>query len=185
MHLFLHRPHCALSWTHPRQPPDSFHQAGAAHVQTMFFQRLQQLFRGDRASARRSLAAGPLASSSPRDLTDADRIDLQRAIIEHLEWCVLLNICLGRDGVAQVAELPDAPTSGLGRWLASARTGALGTHPLFAELASEQQRFHQLANQALAFAEQDQMHLASTLLNTDFERSRARILDILRTMQRD
>jgi hypothetical protein len=150
----------------------------------MFLQRLQQFLRGDRAPDRPSSTADPLLSSSPRAPTDADRIDLQRAIIEHLEWCVQFNTRLGHDNAEQETELADADTSGLGRWLASARNGALGTHPLFAELVEEHQRFHALANQALAFAEQDQMHSASTLLNTDFERCRSRILAILRTMQR-
>jgi hypothetical protein len=147
----------------------------------MFFQRLQQLLRGERASARQLPVTDPQV---PHALNDADRLELQRAIIEHLEWCVLLNTRLGRDGIEHAANLPNAAESGLGQWLASARSGAPGTHPVFAELVSEQQRFHQLADQALAFAEQNKMHLASTLLNTDFERSRARILEMLRTLQR-
>jgi hypothetical protein len=147
----------------------------------MFFQRLQQLLRGQRDSARQPPLADPQV---PRALDDADRLELQRAIIEHLEWCVKLNTRLGRDGIEQSISLPNAAESGLGRWMASARSGAPGTHAVFAELVREQQRFHQLADQALAYAEHNQMHLASTLLNTDFERSRARILEILRTLQR-
>lgn len=56
--------------------------------------------------------------------------------------------------------------------------------PLLQELADEYQRFHRLAAEALALVRADQMHKASTLLNTDFERSRARVLELLRSLQR-
>jgi hypothetical protein len=55
---------------------------------------------------------------------------------------------------------------------------------MFGELLQEHQRFHELANQALGLARIGRMDAASTLLNTDFERSRARVLEILRAIQK-
>ena len=98
----------------------------------------------------------------------------------------MFNERLGRERtpIESTAELPGATDSGLGQWLERSRQGAPGQHPLFAEIEQEHQRFHQLADKALSLADSGHMHLASTLLNTDFERSRARLLDMLRTMQR-
>jgi hypothetical protein len=115
-----------------------------------------------------------------------DRLDVQAAIIEHLEWCVLFNERLSRDRDASQppTDLAGEQDSGLGQWLARSRHGAPGQHPLFAQIEQEHARFHALADQALSLADSGHMHLASTLLNTDFERSRARLLDLLRTLQR-
>ena len=54
----------------------------------------------------------------------------------------------------------------------------------FIKLKKEHLRFHELARQALDHAHHQRMDLASTLLNTEFERSRARVLDMLRGMQK-
>lgn len=122
----------------------------------------------------------------PAEHRGFDRLEIQGVIIEHLEWCVAFNDHLGMEpsDSAQCPALPGAAESGLGRWLAWALEQAEGRHPLLEELRDEYEQFHRLASQALAHARADQMHLASTLLNTDFERRRARVLEILRTLQR-
>lgn len=115
-----------------------------------------------------------------------DRLALQSAIIHHLEWCVLFNEHLSVDasGQAPLVPLPSAADSGLGQWLEAVCNGPAGTDPRLKTLSQEHQRFHQIAQQALAFARQGRMDLASTLLNTNFERSRARVLELLRQMQK-
>jgi hypothetical protein len=55
---------------------------------------------------------------------------------------------------------------------------------MFVELRHEHERLHELASQALMHARSGRMDLASTLLNTDFERSRIRVLETLRMLQR-
>ena len=118
--------------------------------------------------------------------TGFDRLEVQAILIDHLEWCVAFNEHLRIDptGATPHAALPGPADSGLGRWLAQAMAQGDAPRPLLEELQTEYQQFHHLANQALALARADQMHLASTLLNTDFERSRARVLQMLRTLQR-
>jgi hypothetical protein len=116
-----------------------------------------------------------------------DRLDLQAALIHHLEWCVLFNDHLAQvrpDEPALVRTLPGADDSALGQWLRAAATRAPGQHPLFPELRQAHQLFHELAEEALQLALDDRMDLASTLLNTDFERARARVLSLLRDMQK-
>jgi hypothetical protein len=116
-----------------------------------------------------------------------DRLALQAAIIHHLEWCVLFNEHLAvvdRQG-QHLTPLPSAAESGLGRWLDMVREGPAQRTPRLEEITAEHERFHQLAQQALSLARQGRMDLASTLLNTDFERSRARVLDLLRRIQKD
>jgi hypothetical protein len=115
-----------------------------------------------------------------------DRLDLQTAIIHHLEWCVLFNEHLSVDPAHahHTTPLPDAHHSALGHWLAKMSLRAAGGHPQFIELKKEHLRFHELARQALDHARHQRMDLASTLLNTEFERSRSRVLDMLRAMQK-
>ncbi|MGM9425060.1 hypothetical protein [Hydrogenophaga sp. MI9] len=126
------------------------------------------------------------AVAESRPMPPIDRLDLQAAIIHHLEWCVLFNEHLSVDGAHAQHQslLPEAPDSALGQWLARMAQRPIGQHPHFVELQQEHLRFHALARQALDHARNQRMDLASTLLNTEFERSRARILDMLRRMQR-
>ena len=114
-----------------------------------------------------------------------DRLTLQTALIHHLEWCVLFNDHLSVDEqqAHQLPPLPSASDSELGRWL-HLRQGPAQGDPRFDTLMDENSRFHRLAQQALTLARQDRMDLASTLLNNDFERSRARILELLRQLQK-
>lgn len=142
---------------------------------------------------RRLAACG---ASPPAPLPDAvppapprrayERLDIQRVMIEHLEWCVAFNDHLGIDPqeALPAQPLPGPAESGLGVWLARAMAKSDQPDPLLQELADEYQRFHRLAAEALALVRADQMHKASTLLNTDFERSRARVLELLRSLQR-
>jgi hypothetical protein len=128
----------------------------------------------------------PPAAQGEPPLPRLDRLDLQAAIIHHLEWCVLFNEHLtaaSAEGL-HTTPLPDAPGSALGQWLTRMTQRPAGQHPLFAELQQEHLRFHALARQALDHAQHQRMDLASTLLNTEFERSRARILEMLRRMQK-
>lgn len=128
----------------------------------------------------------PLAGTTEPPLPRLDRLDLQAAIIHHLEWCVLFNEHLSIDTVQTQHQtpLPDAQGSALGQWLTRMGQRPIGQHPLFIELEQEHLRFHALARQALEHAQHQRMDLASTLLNTEFERSRARVLEILRRMQK-
>lgn len=116
-----------------------------------------------------------------------DRLALQTAIIQHLEWCVLFNahLSLEEHPDQQLATLPSAEESGLGKWLIQVRQelGADDAH--LDVLAQEHGHFHQLAQKALGYSRQGRMDLASTLLNTDFERSRSRVLELLRQMQKN
>jgi hypothetical protein len=115
-----------------------------------------------------------------------DRLALQSAIIHHLEWCVLFNEHLSVEAHQDqdLDPLPSAADSGLGQWLDTMRQGPAASEPRLDEITAEHGRFHQLAQQALGLARQGRMDLASTLLNTDFERSRARVLELLREMQK-
>lgn len=131
-------------------------------------------------------APAPLAPSPAVAPLKFDRLDLQAAIIHHLEWCVLFNEHLSIDPASgqHSTPLPNAQNSALGRWIAQMSLRAAGGHPQFIELQREHQHFHELADQALEHALNQRMDLASTLLNTEFERSRARVLEMLRRMQR-
>lgn len=139
---------------------------------------------------RRLSARAPVPVSVPPPPVPAptgfDRLEMQAALIDHLEWCVAFNEHLRTDPTSTTpqAPLPGPTDSGLGRWLAQTMARSAEPQPLLEALQAEYQQFHHLANQALALARSDQMHLASTLLNTDFERSRARVLQMLRTLQR-
>ncbi|WP_439114785.1 CZB domain-containing protein [Hydrogenophaga sp.] len=148
------------------------------------FQRLRNKRPDESASSGHGDLATAQATPHPTGLV-IDRLDIQRAIILHLEWCVVFNDHLGADSsLPQATEpLPDAKSSGLGQWLAQTRQRPLGRHPLFAELEQAQRQFHELADRALALTRNGHMSLASTLLNTDFERSRTRVLEILRSLQ--
>jgi hypothetical protein len=160
----------------------------------MRLQQILQFFSRSRAqpadAASRSKAeANPRMASncdSASGHTAPDRLALQTAIIHHLEWCVLFNehLSLGGSDRAPLEPLPNATDSCLGQWLqAIGHETTVSGLPLN-ELQAEHHRFHAFAQQALAFARQGRMDLASTLLNTDFERSRARVLELLRSMQK-
>jgi hypothetical protein len=136
-----------------------------------------------RVSASAEPARSPM---EPVHIPGLDRQDLKQAIIMHLEWCVLFNEHLGADKSLPPPQqdLPGERASGLGCWLTQARLRPPGQHPLFSGLLQEHQRFHELANQALGLARIGRMDAASTLLNTDFERSRAHVLEMLRAIQK-
>lgn len=151
-----------------------------------------QFLRGFRADRRpvdtaREAPAPPFAAEPPQGAPPLDRLDLQAALIHHLEWCVQFNDQLGIVSLSETPpprQLPGAETSELGQWLQHSATRAPGAHPLFAELVHEHRLLHQLADRALKLAERGRMDQASTLLNTDFERSRARVQALLRNMQK-
>lgn len=135
----------------------------------------------------------PPASPDPRVEPDAapslrlDPLELQTAMIQHLEWCVQFNefLCQIRPGEPPlVRTLPGPDDSEMGRWLRAVAGRAPGQHPLFAALQQAHRHFHALAEEAILLAEEDRMDLASTLLNTDFERARGQVVRLLREMQR-
>lgn len=168
----------------------SFEGETQPSVLSMRLQQILQLF--SRSGAKSDTPVAPASASASENAEGhrrqrlPDRLALQAAIIHHLEWCVLFNEHLSVDGSGSMplVPLPSAADSGLGQWLASVREGPARDDPQLEILAEEHQQFHQLALQALALARQGRMDLASTLLNTDFERSRARVLDVLRRMQK-
>ena len=149
--------------------------------------KLFQLWRSQRASPPIEPSPPPFAAPAPEAPPRLDRLDLQAALIHHLEWCVQFNDHLGQvrpDEPALVRTLPGAHDSELGRWLEDARTRAPGRHPKFEALVEAHLHFHDLAEEVIRLATEDRMDLASTLLNTDFERARARVLGLLREMQK-
>jgi hypothetical protein len=157
----------------------------------MSFNKLFQLLRGKRPSQQPGTGQGAapvaFAPAGQASAVPLDRLDLQSAVIHHLEWCVLFNDHLGlinQSDTPPLRTLPEIDQSGLGLWLQRSAGRAPGRHPLFEELLREHRQFHELAEKALALAAKDRMDLASTLLNTDFERSRARVLSLLREMQK-
>lgn len=126
------------------------------------------------------------APGAGRATQGLDRLDIQAAILLHLEWCVQFNEHLS-GGIGRhhgLSPLPDARHCDFGRWLTTAADRAPGRHPRYAELVQSHERFHTLAEEALRLAREDRMDLAGTLLNTAFERERTHILSILRDMQR-
>ena len=150
--------------TQPTPPPDAPSQAALSGASL----DVETLFHG-------APCAGP-----------ADRLAVQAAVLHHLEWCVLFNehLSLGEHPSRQLPALPSAANSELGIWLEALRSRhAPEILPDVEALATEHAYFHELARQALALAHQGRLDLASTLLNTDFERSRARVLKLLRAMQ--
>jgi hypothetical protein len=158
----------------------------------MSFNKLFQLLRRPRTDVAPLADPGAPASHpsavepSPAAPT-LDRLDLQGALIHHLEWCVQFNDQLGLVNQYETPPprlLPGADDSELGQWLQRSAARAPGRHPLFAALLKEHRQFHELADEALKLASQGRMDLASTLLNTDFERSRAKVLGLLREMQK-
>jgi hypothetical protein len=153
-----------------------------------FQQLLQRLpwllsFMPNRSAPGASCLSTPDPTASPRP----ERLDTQAAVTHHLEWCVLFNEHLAIDSILarDIMPLPDAHHCDLGQWLARMHPRMAGRDPRFLDLQHEHQRFHTVAFQALALARNNRMALASTLLNTDFERSRSRVLTLLREMQRD
>lgn len=158
----------------------------------MSLNKLFQLLRRSRSDTSPSAGHGEppahqLVASPDTAAPRLDRLDLQGALIHHLEWCVQFNDHLGMVNQAETPPprlLPGADESELGQWLARAATRAPGTHPLFADLVQAHRHFHDLADEALKLAGEGRMDLASTLLNTDFERSRAKVLGLLREMQK-
>ncbi|MBL8388860.1 MAG: CZB domain-containing protein [Hydrogenophaga sp.] len=132
------------------------------------------------------VAPEPAGQTSPDRMPRLDRLDLQAAVIHHLEWCVLFNEHLSVDAsqAQHQTPLPDADNSALGQWLHKMAQRPVGQHPHFLALQQEHRRFHELAREALEHSRNQRMDLASTLLNTEFERSRARVLEMLRQMQR-
>lgn len=114
-----------------------------------------------------------------------DRLDVQEAVIHHLEWCVLFNehMAVPPSALPGMEPLPDAEHSALGRWLTHMARRPVGRHPQFEALQQEHQRLHALAKQAMDYARLQRMDRASQLLNTEFERSRATVLQLLRSMQ--
>lgn len=158
----------------------------------MSFNKLFQMLRRSRTDVAPladpgAPASHPLAVEPSPAAPTLDRLDLQGALIHHLEWCVQFNDHLGLVNQCETPPprlLPGADDSELGQWLQRSAARAPGRHPLFAALLKEHRHFHELADEALKLASQGRMDLASTLLNTDFERSRAKVLGILRDMQK-
>ena len=69
----------------------------------------------------------------------AHELDVQTAIIEHLEWCLLFNDRLAGHSLlpGQPSSLPGSADSKLGQWIRRAGSEAVGRHPAFAALRSD------------------------------------------------
>jgi len=157
----------------------------------MSLNKLFPLLRGSRSGQAPSVGEGleptELAPPGPAPAHRLDRLDLQSAVIHHLEWCVMFNDHLShinQSDTPLLRTLPGIEQCELGLWLQRSASRAPGQHPLFETLLREHRHFHDLAEEALTLATEGRMDLASTLLNTDFERSRARVTTLLREMQK-
>lgn len=149
--------------------------------------KLFRLLRGHRATPPVEPPPAPFAAPPTEAPPRLDRLDLQAALIHHLEWCVQFNEHLGQVRPGEpplVRTLPGADDSALGRWLQDARARAPGRHPQFDTLVKAHRHFHELAEEVIQLATEDRMDLASTLLNTDFERARTQVTTLLREMQK-
>jgi hypothetical protein len=152
-----------------------------------FQQLLQRLPRLLSLMPNRSApGASRLPTLDPTTHQRPDHLDLKAAFIHHLDWCVLFNEHLAMDSTQtqHITPLPDAHNCHLGQWLAEMHPSMADGDPIFLDLQHEHLRLHTMALQALSLARNNRMALASTLLNTDFERSRARVLTLLREMQK-
>ncbi len=117
---------------------------------------------------------------------------IRRAIVEHVQWCALFNDHLSglTDSVlpdtpssTDLAPLPDAVQSGLGKWLRE-NEKAFGTaRETLQEIRAEQIRCHTVAKEALRLSRAHRFGQASKILNSDFERSRQRIVQLLRSLE--
>jgi len=159
-----------------------------SHTQAMRFQQLLQRLPWllSLMPNRSAPGASRLSTPGPTTALRPERLDTQAAVIHHLEWCVLFNEHLAVDSTQtrNIRPLPDANHCDLGQWLARMHPRMADRDPRFLDLQQEHLRLHTMASQALALARNNRMARASTLLNTDFERSRARVLTLLREMQK-
>ena len=124
-----------------------------------------------------------------RRLTEAQ---VRQGVIEHLQWCARFNELLAgtpedsvlppADGKPAPAPLPDAQHSGLGHWISDMQVHLGKDHPGLLQLEKEQRNFHQLAHEALGLIRERRIEQASLLLNNDFERSRVRVVELLRSL---
>ena len=140
-------------------------------------------------AARMKLAQRSNATTAlplPARYTVLNAQELQQAETHHLTWCKLFNDHLSADEkkAQQLPPLPMADDSDLGRWLRAMHQGIARGDPRFDALIKENTRFHHLAQEALALVRQGHIDLASTLLNTDFERSRSRVQSQLKQLQK-
>lgn len=117
---------------------------------------------------------------------------IRQGVIAHLQWCARFNELLAgtpedsllpeqSDRLA-APPLPDHRSSGLGQWMADARTQLGDRHAGLVQLEKEHQRFHLLAMEALSLIRERRIEQAGHLLNNDFERSRVRVVELLRAL---
>lgn len=126
--------------------------------------------------------AGPLPSKSG-EASRLDRLEIQNAITMHLEWRMRFNELLSQEDLPPSTALPDAEHCGVGQWLVLVSDMRHGQHPAFADLLKEHLHIHACAAEALEHARNNRMDLASTLLNTRFERSHRRLVQLLSSLQ--
>lgn len=135
-------------------------------------------------AARTAPEPSPL-SQADQIPSRAERLDLQEALILHLEWCVQFNDHLAAPPGQHAPEADGmaADRSPLGQWLAAMATRSLGRHPHFAELVDAHRQLHAHALETLHLTSTGRTDQACTLLNTGFERERLRVASLLREMQ--
>lgn len=116
-------------------------------------------------------------------LRHLSRLDVEHAITTHLEWRLRLNEWLSQDEVPPASGWPSAEQAGLGLWLMRVRQYQNCQPSTLTELETEYHLLHGLSVQALHHAHQDRVGLASTLLNTRFERSHRRLMHLLHSLR--
>lgn len=154
---------------------------------TTFLDSIRRLFARQSSHGRADTSAWP-TSDTPRETEDDGHVtDVQSAIIDHLEWCRAFSEHLASHSVlpGQAPAPTHPPQNRLGLWIQRTELHSrVGQHPAYGALKEEHRRCHSLAEQALSLARANRMDQASTLLNTDFERSRVRVIELLRAIQR-
>lgn len=147
-----------------------------------FLQSLRRSRPFDASAPGDSMQSPPAAPAPDVDAARLSRLDVQNAITLHLEWRMLFNEMLSNEELPAADAMPDAQQSGLGRWLMLVQRQGRDGHPAFAAIAVEHQQLHSLAAQALEHARDNRLDLASTLLNTRFERSHRQLVQLLNSL---
>jgi hypothetical protein len=116
---------------------------------------------------------------------DIRRLDIDAAIAAHENWKARLDAYLAgkssEDFRPEVICFDDR--CDLGQWLHGPGRERLGKYASFKLLVDEHRNFHYHAANVVSFVESGRLDKAVNLLGTDFERSSARVIELLRLLK--
>ena len=116
---------------------------------------------------------------------EVHRLDVDAAIAAEESWKVRLDAYLAgkstEDFRPEVICFDDRCE--LGKWLYGPGRARLGKYTSFKLLVAEHKNFHYHAANVVSFVESGRLDKAVTLLTTDFERSSARVVELLNLMK--